>query len=99
MFLILAQTIKSICPSNGKIIAEISQGSIKDYEECVQRAEEAWNIWADLPAPQRGEIVRQIGDALRKNLVPLGKLISLEMGKIYKRYLEKNKNLGIFKDA
>lgn len=44
--------------------------------------EEAWQIWADMPAPKRGEIVRQIGDALREKLEPLGKLVSLEMGKI-----------------
>ncbi|KAF2881273.1 hypothetical protein ILUMI_24892 [Ignelater luminosus] len=74
--------VQSICPSNGRVIAEVNQGTVQDYEACVKAAEEAWNVWADLPAPQRGEIVRQIGDALRKNLVPLGKLVSLEMGKI-----------------
>nr|XP_022900431.1 alpha-aminoadipic semialdehyde dehydrogenase [Onthophagus taurus] len=73
---------KSICPSNGKIIAEVKTASSKDYEECIQSASKAWEIWADLPAPRRGEIVRQIGDALRDKLVPLGKLVSLEMGKI-----------------
>jgi len=76
------QVIPSICPSNGKVIAEVNQGTTQDYESCVKASEEAWNVWADLPAPQRGEIVRQIGDALRKHLVPLGKLVSLEMGKI-----------------
>lgn len=74
--------VKSICPSNGKVIAEVIQGTRDDYESCVNAAEKAWHIWADLPAPKRGEIVRQIGDALRQNLVPLGKLVSLEMGKI-----------------
>jgi aldehyde dehydrogenase family 7 protein A1 len=39
-------------------------------------------MWADLPAPRRGEIVRKIGDALRSKLEPLGKLVSLEMGKL-----------------
>lgn len=42
----------------------------------------AWEEWVTLPAPKRGEIVRQIGDALRSKLIPLGKLVSLEMGKI-----------------
>lgn len=71
----------SICPSNGKPIAEIQKGSLNDYNECVEAAKEAWKIWAKIPAPKRGEVVRQIGAALREKLVPLGKLVSLEMGK------------------
>lgn len=51
-------------------------------DNCVTAASEAWKLWADLPAPRRGEIVRQIGNALREKIVPLGKLVSLEMGKI-----------------
>ncbi|KAJ8921584.1 hypothetical protein NQ315_010489 [Exocentrus adspersus] len=74
--------VQSICPSNGKVIAEVKQGNLTDYESCVESSTSAWNVWADLPAPKRGEIVRQIGDALRKQLVPLGKLVSTEMGKI-----------------
>lgn len=46
----------------------------------MQEAEKAWQVWADLPAPKRGEIVRQIGDALRSKLNALGKLVSIEMG-------------------
>lgn len=76
------QIVQSICPSNGKIIAEVKQGTTTDYENCVKASEDAWNVWSELPAPKRGEIVRQIGDALRNKLVPLGKLVSLEMGKI-----------------
>ncbi|XP_039292847.1 alpha-aminoadipic semialdehyde dehydrogenase [Nilaparvata lugens] len=72
----------SICPANGKAIAEVQQGSVQDYEKCIEAAQNAWIQWAELPAPKRGEIVRQIGDALRSKLVPLGKLVSLEMGKI-----------------
>lgn len=74
------QVIQSICPSNGQVIAEVTEGSIADYEACVQATEKAWEIWADVPAPKRGEIVRQIGDALRAKLVPLAQLVSLEMG-------------------
>lgn len=73
--------VQSICPSNGKVIAEVKQGDISDYESCVQASTSAWSVWAELPAPKRGEIVRQIGDALRNKLVPLGKLVSTEMGK------------------
>ncbi|XP_060523453.1 alpha-aminoadipic semialdehyde dehydrogenase isoform X2 [Cylas formicarius] len=74
--------VQSICPSNGKVIAEVTQATVSEYEECVKNSEAAWYTWTDLPEPRRGEIVRQIGDALRKNLSALGKLISLEMGKI-----------------
>jgi len=48
----------------------------------VSNALEAWKIWSDIPAPKRGEVVRQIGSAFRQKLEPLGKLVSLEMGKI-----------------
>lgn len=48
----------------------------------MTEARRAWPQWALLPAPARGEIVRQIGQELRKNLIPLGQLVSLEMGKI-----------------
>uniref|UniRef100_A0A224XLS1 aldehyde dehydrogenase (NAD(+)) n=1 Tax=Panstrongylus lignarius TaxID=156445 RepID=A0A224XLS1_9HEMI len=77
------KVVTTVCPANGHPIAEIRQGNQSDYEECVKAAQEAWKIWADIPAPKRGEIVRQIGDALRNKLVSLGKLVSLEMGKIY----------------
>lgn len=51
-----------------------------DYKLCIQEARKAWSSWADMPAPKRGEIVRQIGVALRDKLDPLGKLVSMEMG-------------------
>ncbi|CAB3359655.1 Hypothetical predicted protein [Cloeon dipterum] len=76
------KTVTSICPANGRPIAEVQTGSVEDYDRCVQAAQEAWQSWADIPAPKRGEIVRQIGDALRAKLQPLGQLVSLEMGKI-----------------
>lgn len=52
----------------------------------MANALDAWKYWSDIPAPKRGEIVRQIGNALREKLEPLGKLVSLEMGKIVKLY-------------
>lgn len=76
------QVVTSLCPANNQSIAQVTQGSIKDYEETVDLAWSAWKVWADFPAPKRGEIVRQIGDALRLKKTPLGKLVSLEMGKI-----------------
>jgi len=66
-----------VSPTNEKPIAQVRQGSVKDYNEAVENSRKAWEVWADIPAPKRGEIVRQIGDALRKKLVPLGQLISL----------------------
>lgn len=76
--------VHSVCPSNGKVIAEVQEGSLADYQQSVSASQAAWQQWADLPAPRRGEIVRQIGDALRQKLIPLGKLVSLEMGKLVK---------------
>ncbi|ESP00645.1 hypothetical protein LOTGIDRAFT_112613 [Lottia gigantea] len=76
------EEITSYSPASNKPIAKVTQGSVNDYEKAIKSAEEAWNIWVDIPGPKRGEIVRQMGHALREKLVPLGKLVSLEMGKI-----------------
>ncbi len=51
----------SICPANNRPIARVRTGSVDDYERCVSAAEKAWQVWADLPAPKRGDIVREIG--------------------------------------
>ncbi|MBN3280530.1 AL7A1 dehydrogenase, partial [Polyodon spathula] len=77
------EVITSYCPANNEPIAKVRQATLQEYEETVQKAKEAWKIWADIPAPKRGEIVRQIGDALRKKSKVLGSLVSLEMGKIF----------------
>ncbi|EFX66442.1 hypothetical protein DAPPUDRAFT_302712 [Daphnia pulex] len=74
--------VQSVSPATGEVIAEVSQGNVDDYDACVVEARKAWSTWADVPAPKRGEIVRQIGVALREKLEPLGKLVSMEMGKI-----------------
>ncbi|XP_071065821.1 alpha-aminoadipic semialdehyde dehydrogenase isoform X2 [Dasypus novemcinctus] len=76
------EVITTYCPANNEPIARVRQASAADYEETVKKAREAWEIWADIPAPKRGEIVRQIGDALREKIQVLGNLVSLEMGKI-----------------
>jgi aldehyde dehydrogenase family 7 protein A1 len=72
----------SVCPANGLPIASVQNGNTEDYDRCVSNALDAWKYWSDIPAPKRGEIVRQIGVALRQKIEPLGKLVSLEMGKI-----------------
>ncbi|KAM9367211.1 alpha-aminoadipic semialdehyde dehydrogenase isoform 2-T2 [Phaethornis superciliosus] len=77
------QVVTTLCPANNQPIARVRQASLEDYEETVKKAKEAWKVWADIPAPKRGEIVRQIGDALRQKIKALGSLVSLEMGKIF----------------
>ncbi|XP_054713553.1 alpha-aminoadipic semialdehyde dehydrogenase-like [Uloborus diversus] len=76
------KVITSFSPINNQPIADVVEGSLSDYESVVKETQKAWEIWADIPAPQRGEIVRQIGEALRAKKSALGKLVSLEMGKI-----------------
>ncbi len=75
------ETIDSNSPVDGKKIAAVATADKAGYESVVTKAAEAFKTWRLMPAPQRGEIVRQIGDALRKNKEPLGKLVSYEMGK------------------
>uniref|UniRef100_A0A8D2N1H7 Aldehyde dehydrogenase 7 family member A1 n=1 Tax=Zonotrichia albicollis TaxID=44394 RepID=A0A8D2N1H7_ZONAL len=72
-----------IFKSSGISLLSYEYGNLEDYEETVKKAKEAWKVWADIPAPKRGEIVRQIGDALRQKIKVLGSLVSLEMGKIF----------------
>ncbi|CAG5114585.1 unnamed protein product, partial [Candidula unifasciata] len=76
------EVVTSVCPANNKPIAQVTTGTPADYEAAIQASRAAWETWADIPAPRRGEIVRQIGDAFRVKKHLLGKLISLEMGKI-----------------
>jgi len=73
--------IDSVSPVDGKIIATVSLPSRQDYDQIVTTAEEAFVYWRSVPAPKRGEIVRQIGNELRKNKRELGTLVSYEMGK------------------
>ncbi|HEY8399847.1 MAG TPA: aldehyde dehydrogenase family protein [Cytophagaceae bacterium] len=67
---------------DGKHIATVSMANKDDYERVVKTAEEAFLIWREMPAPARGEIVRQIGEKLRQYKDPLGKLVTYETGKI-----------------
>lgn len=73
--------LKIHSPADGKFIASVYQASEKDYAKIMKSAEEAFLYWREVPAPQRGEIVRQIGIKLREYKEPLGKLVSYEMGK------------------
>lgn len=72
----------STCPATGKPIARVAQATPADLERCILACKSAERAWAETPAPKRGEIVRQIGVALREKIVALGKLVTLEMGKV-----------------
>lgn len=74
-------TIKSFSPVDGLEIGEVNSGDQQSYEQLVQTSLAAAKEWRNWPAPKRGEIVRQIGEALRAKKEPLGKLVSYEMGK------------------
>jgi aldehyde dehydrogenase (NAD+) len=74
-------TIESYSPVDGKLIAKVVSATPADYEKVVKKAEEAFKIWRTMPAPKRGEIIRQMGKAFRKNKEALGALVSYEMGK------------------
>jgi aldehyde dehydrogenase (NAD+) len=73
--------LSSYSPVDGGLIGKVRQATTEDYEKVIARAEEAFKIWREVPAPKRGEIVRQMGDALRANKDSLGRLVSYEMGK------------------
>jgi len=70
-------------PTNGERLAKVEQASARDYERMVKSSQKAFAAWREVPAPHRGEIVRQLGEALREKKDALGALVSLEMGKIF----------------
>jgi aldehyde dehydrogenase (NAD+) len=74
--------IESINPATGQALARVRTAAAADYEAVAQRAAEAFLRWRTTPAPQRGEVVRQLGLALRKHKSDLGLLVTLETGKI-----------------
>ena len=73
--------IESYSPVDGTLIAKVKASTAADYQAAMSKAEEAFKAWRLVPAPKRGEIVRQMGDELRKFKEPLGQLVSYEMGK------------------
>jgi aldehyde dehydrogenase (NAD+) len=79
--------ITSFSPADGQVIAKVQVSSRDGYEKAIAAASDAFKVWRKMPAPQRGEIVRQIGNALRESKEDLGKLVSYEMGKSYQEGL------------
>jgi len=75
------ELIESFSPVDGKIIAKVTQTTLSDYHQVIETAKSAFNTWKNVPAPRRGEIVRQMGEAFRQNKEALGQLVSYEMGK------------------
>ncbi|MFO7671531.1 MAG: aldehyde dehydrogenase family protein [Bacteroidales bacterium] len=73
---------ESVSPIDGEVIARVTNATAEDYEAVMNRAVEAFSTWKSVPAPRRGEVVRQIGLALRESKEDLGFLVTLEMGKI-----------------
>ena len=74
--------LSSHSPTDSSRIASLTMASVDDYHRVVDRASAAFYEWRSWPAPKRGEIVRQIGEELRRYKRELGQLVSLEMGKI-----------------
>ncbi len=70
-----------VSPVDGKEIASVNFSNAEDFQNTLATAEAAFKLWRTWPAPKRGEIIRQLGDALRQNKEDLGKLVSYEMGK------------------
>ena len=76
------KTLKSLSPNDGRVLAAVRTATEAEYERTARRAQEAFRKWQLVPAPKRGEIIRQLGNALREAKSDLGRLVSLEAGKI-----------------
>jgi len=76
------EPIEVVNPTTGEALATVTMASADDYDRVVASSVETFERWRLLPAPKRGQYVRQLGDALREKIEPLGALITLEMGKI-----------------
>jgi aldehyde dehydrogenase (NAD+) len=75
------EEIKSYSPADGKYIGSVKAATKADFEKVLATAQEAFKVWREIPAPKRGEYVRQFGDKLRAKKQDLGRLVSYEMGK------------------
>jgi aldehyde dehydrogenase (NAD+) len=76
------EELVSFDPTRAEPLASVRQATSEDYERVAAAAARAFATWRMVPAPQRGEVVRQLGDELRRHKAALGRLVSLEMGKI-----------------
>ncbi|KAF8635573.1 hypothetical protein AX15_000223 [Amanita polypyramis BW_CC] len=74
--------LTSVCPTTGEVLARVKSASPQELHETLERTREAYEMFRDIPAPRRGDILRQIREALAAKRSELGALVSLEMGKI-----------------
>ena len=81
------ELLESYSPVDGKLIGKVKCSTKEDYEKVMSAATSAFKSWRTVPAPKRGEMVRQFGDKLRTHKEALGKLVSYEMGKSYQEGL------------
>ncbi|MDJ0837246.1 MAG: aldehyde dehydrogenase family protein [Acidobacteriota bacterium] len=81
------EVVVSYSPADGKAIARVRTADAEEYEQVMQAQLAAFAKWRTVPAPLRGQIVREIGEKLREHKDDLGRLITLEMGKIYQEGL------------
>jgi aldehyde dehydrogenase (NAD+) len=81
------ELLESYSPVDGKLIGKVKCSTKEDYEKVMSAATSAFKRWRTVPAPKRGEMVRQFGDKLRTHKEALGKLVSYEMGKSYQEGL------------
>lgn len=81
------EVLEVFSPIDTQNLAKVELATQEDYKQIIAEAQKAFKIWRTIPAPKRGEVVRQIGNKLREYKEPLGKLVSLEMGKLYQEGL------------
>ena len=81
------ELISSYSPVDGELIGKVKATTETEYNQVMDAANSAFKSWRTVPAPQRGEVVRQFGEKLRELKEPLGKLVSYEMGKSYQEGL------------
>lgn len=81
------ERLDSVSPVDGALIGTIRCASRTEYERAVSVAEHGFLAWRTWPAPKRGEVVRQLGEELRRHKAALGRLVSYEMGKSYQEGL------------
>jgi aldehyde dehydrogenase (NAD+) len=77
-----ADALESYCPSDGSLLGRVPASGAAGYDRVMIQAVAAARAWADVPAPQRGDLVRHIGNELRQHKRELAELVSLENGKI-----------------